>query len=115
MRPVPGPGRRPVDPAERAKDLAESAPMRSDIADTLAAIKRANEVEDLDEIARLKAEFKQRSATRNRSTGPALPPEVAAEPVDPRLDWLADLHDRGVLTDAQYAAERARILEPESY
>jgi len=87
------------------------APMTDDIAETLAAIKRANAVEDLEEIARLKAEFKRRAALRNRSDRPPVSPE----PVDPRLDWLADLHDRGVLSDAQYAAEKARILEPENY
>ncbi len=82
--------------------------MTSDIAETLAAIKRANAVEDLDEIARLKAEFKARAAQRNR-TASASP--TGRTPEDPRLEWLADLHDRGVLTDAQYASEKARILE----
>jgi hypothetical protein len=110
VRRPPGPGRPPVDPVEREKDLAEMAPMTDDIAETLAAIKRANAVEDLEEIARLKAEFKRRAALRNRS----VPGPVVPEPVDPRLEWLADLRDRGVLSDAQYAAEHSRILEPDS-
>jgi len=85
--------------------------MTSDIAETLAAIKRANAVEDLEEIARLKAEFKERSAQRNRAA--AVSPTAGRAPEDPRLEWLADLHDRGVLTDAQYASEKARLLEGE--
>jgi hypothetical protein len=105
VRRPPGPGRPPVDPVERENDLIEMAPMTDDIAETLAAIKRANATEDLEEIARLKAEFKQRAALRNRSA----PTPVRPEPVDPRLEWLADLHDRGVLSDAQYAAEKSRI------
>ena len=98
--------------------------MTSDIAETLAAIKRANAVEDLEEIARLKAEFKERSAQRNRAAtasptpaggppGYSGPPEAGWTLEDLRLEWLADLHDRGVLTDAQYASEKARLLEGE--
>jgi len=102
------------------------APMTSDIAETLAAIKRANAVEDLEEIARLKAEFKERSAQRNRAAA-ASPPTTSASRTpesgqtpdagwtleDLRLEWLADLHDRGVLSDTQYASETARVLEGE--
>jgi hypothetical protein len=112
-RPEPGPGRPPVDPVEWEQDLVEMAPMTSDIAETLAAIKRATAAEDLDEIARLKAEFKARSAQRNRAAAQstAAQPAPAGHPAeDPRLEWLADLHDRGVLTDAQYASEKARLL-----
>jgi hypothetical protein len=36
---------------------------------------------------------------------------ISRPPEDPRLEWLADLHERGVLTDSQYASERARLLE----
>jgi hypothetical protein len=124
VRPTPGPGRPPVDPVQREKDLAEVAPMTSDIAETLAAIKRANAVEDLEEIARLKAEFKERAAQRNRAATASAPaagrtpePSVTPEPgwtlEDLRLEWLADLHDRGVLTDTQYESEKARVLEGE--
>jgi hypothetical protein len=107
VRPTPGPGRPPVDPVEWEQDLVEMAPMTSDIAETLAAIKRATAVEDLDEIARLKAEFKARSAERNRA---AAAPPASRPPEDPRLEWLADLHDRGVLSGAQYESEKARLL-----
>ena len=102
-----------MDPVERDRDRAEMAPMTSDIAETLAAIKRANAVEDLEEIARLKAEFKARSAQRNRAAVPPVAP-IGRPPEDPRLEWLADLHERGVLSDAQYASERARLLEDET-
>lgn len=123
VRPVPGPGRAPVDPVEREQDLVEMAPMTNDIAETLAAIKRANAVEDLEEIARLKAEFKERSAQRNRAAAASplsgSPPQSGGAPdagwtlEDLRLEWLADLHDRGVLSDTQYASETARVLEGE--
>jgi Short C-terminal domain len=33
----------------------------------------------------------------------------ASDPLD-RLGKLADLHDRGALTDAEFAAEKAKIL-----
>jgi hypothetical protein len=109
---------------QREKDLAEVAPMTSDIAETLAAIKRANAVEDLEEIARLKAEFKERAAQRNRAATASPTPaghtlessrtsDAGWTPEDLRLEWLADLHDRGVLTDTQYESEKARVLEGE--
>lgn len=43
---------------------------------------------------------------------PPAPPAPAAPAVDPveQLTKLADLHDRGVLTDAEFATEKAKIL-----
>jgi hypothetical protein len=38
-------------------------------------------------------------------TGPGVPPLIGAE-----LTRLADLRDRGVLSDAELAAEKARLL-----
>ena len=39
-----------------------------------------------------------------------------AEPSDPldRLQKLADLHDRGVLSESEFATEKAKILSGES-
>src|SRR5207302_9286673 len=39
-------------------------------------------------------------------------PDRSGRPPDPveRLQKLADLHDRGALTDAEFAVEKARIL-----
>jgi hypothetical protein len=57
---------------------------------------------DMGEVARLQAKL---AARTERTPG--------AEPVDSleRLERLAALHDRGVLTDAEFAAEKAKILE----
>jgi len=40
------------------------------------------------------------------------PPPPAAAPADPvaQLEKLADLKDRGILTDAEFAAQKAKIL-----
>ncbi len=42
----------------------------------------------------------------------AEPPEAAAAPADPlqQLKELGDLKDRGILTDAEFAAQKAKIL-----
>jgi hypothetical protein len=50
---------------------------------------------------------------RKRGEQPAAQRPPAAKPGDrlERLQELADLHDRGVLTDAEFSAEKARILD----
>jgi hypothetical protein len=55
------------------------------------------------EVARLTAKLAEQ-----RGTSPA-PQSEASDPLD-RLQKLADLHDRGVLTDAEFAAEKAKLL-----
>ena len=45
---------------------------------------------------------------------PAAPPPAAAAPAEDRvtkLKELASLKDQGILTDAEFAAEKARILQ----
>ena len=44
---------------------------------------------------------------------PQQPPPAAAPSTDPvdRLSELADLRDRGVLTDAEFAAAKAKVLQ----
>ena len=39
----------------------------------------------------------------------SLSPPSAADPID-RLERLADLHDRGALTDAEFEAEKANVI-----
>lgn len=39
------------------------------------------------------------------------PPTTAAD-IDERLREIADLHDRGILDDAEYERQRARMLNP---
>jgi Short C-terminal domain len=84
-----------------------------EVLDTLAAIKQARATGDLDEVARLKAEFARRSAADQES--PAEPGAGAGsgtgsdDPLE-RLQKLGDLRDRGILTEAEFAAEKAKIL-----
>ena len=40
---------------------------------------------------------------------PAAPPEPAADPIE-QLQQLADLKERGILTDEEFAAQKQRIL-----
>jgi Short C-terminal domain len=58
---------------------------------------------DSAEVTRLTAKLEQQRATL---------PAPQGEPSDPidRLQKLADLHDRGALTDAEFAAEKAKLL-----
>ena len=58
-----------------------------------------------------RAQAKQaRVSDRERQLAPgAAPPAAASDPVE-RLEKLADLRDRGVLTDAEFAAQKATIL-----
>jgi hypothetical protein len=56
------------------------------------------------EVERLKAEFSRREVDAPKPSG------VTASDSRERLQRLAALHDRGVLTDAEFAAEKAKIL-----
>jgi hypothetical protein len=85
----------------------------ADFSETMAAIKRARSSGDTAEVARLKAEFASRSAAGTAAAGQAAggvtPHGAVSDPIE-RLQKLADLHDRGVLTDTEFAAEKAKIL-----
>jgi hypothetical protein len=70
--------------------------------ETFSAIARAKAAGDQAEVERLKAEFQQRAA--------GIPAPLATSDPLERLETLAALHDRGVLTDAEFAAEKAKIL-----
>jgi hypothetical protein len=85
----------------------------ADLTETLAAIKSARAAGDLAEVDRLKAEFKRRSAASAPSSGqPVAGPAASAAASDPleRLRQLGELHASGVLTDTEFAAEKAKIL-----
>jgi hypothetical protein len=96
------------DPAAYAghiRDMAEKAAAGQTYAQ---AIRDALRAGDLAEVERLKAQLATGAAAM--SFGPVH--ASAAGPEDPldRLQKLADLHDRGALTDAEFAAEKAKIL-----
>jgi Short C-terminal domain len=69
----------------------------TDISGALPAIQQALASGDLAEIARIKSEIRQQT-----------PPE-GADPAE-RLQKLAELHTRGVLTDDEFAAAKAKLL-----
>jgi Short C-terminal domain len=79
--------------------------------EALEAIMRAKASGDQAEVDRLKAEFKRSVADNPGSPGvPVLGGASGApDPVE-RLEKLADLRDRGALTDAEFAAQKAKIL-----
>jgi hypothetical protein len=116
-----------VDPVEaemKAATEAFSAALASGQA-SLEALSQAKRAGDTDAVARLRAasaagtaevqrlnaEIQRLQALRSgRSATPSQPPAAAGDPAE-RLAKLADLHDRGVLTDVELAAAKAKILE----
>lgn len=80
----------------------------------MGAIKRAKASGDTAEVERLKWEFTSRltaraASARRAARGIASSGEVS-DPLD-RLEKLADLHKGGVLSDAEFAIERTKILD----
>jgi Short C-terminal domain len=77
------------------------------------AILRAKAAGDLAEVERLTAELKRAAAARLGSpdvlVGGSGSPSGGSDPLE-QLQKLADLHDRGVLTDAEFAEQKAKIL-----
>jgi hypothetical protein len=103
------------------------------VGEMLAAVRSARERGDVVEVARLKAQYEasqvaQAGAARRaaatslaaaademaaaRAVAGATGPAPAVAPADPldRLAKLADLRDRGVLTDEEFAIEKAKVL-----
>jgi hypothetical protein len=74
--------------------------------------------DDHDKVAFAVAETKEQrvSAWQSRLQGLQLTPAASPPPPDPihdqidQLQKLADLHDRGALTDAEFQAEKAKLL-----
>jgi hypothetical protein len=60
------------------------------------------------QAAQYQAGMGQAGMTPGAVGGPT--PAARADPID-RLSKLADLHDRGVLTDEEFEAQKAKILE----
>lgn len=124
---APAPPVPPAWPTERPSQapppalVEASSAMSSDFTDTMAAIKQAKAAGNHGEVDRLKAEFKARAderaqlsrqaaaRLREHADSAALPAPPSADPIE-RLRKLADLRDRGVLTDIEFAAEKAKIL-----
>jgi hypothetical protein len=100
-------------PPDMSATIERLSAATADFSETMAAIKRAKSAGGTAEVERLKAEFASRAADGTTSAGQAAggvtPHGVASDPLE-RLQKLADLHDRGVLTDVEFAAEKAKIL-----
>lgn len=107
-------------PAELAATMAEASAAASrlsepttDLSETMAEIKRAKAAGDLAEVERLKSEFTtragQKAAAAHQAAARLAPQTDASDPLE-RLQKLGDLHERGVLTDAEFAAEKAKIV-----
>ena len=100
-------GRSAVEAVRQAKSdgrNAEAERLKADVAIT------NNEVQALnDELRRLQA---LRPDWRTGSHPGAREVTSADDPLD-RLQKLADLHDRGVLTDAEFATQKAKVLSEE--
>jgi hypothetical protein len=97
--------RDPAAYAEQRRDVSERAAAARAQGQAIVDALRAG---DFAQVEGLKAHL----ATGGAAEGPGAAPPGVAGPVDPldRLQKLADLHDRGALTDAEFAAEKAKIL-----
>jgi putative oligomerization/nucleic acid binding protein len=119
-------GRRPD--VVKARDDARAQAMAGDQGPAvMAAMKAALAAGDHDEFRRLKAEYSRLAGEKGEATiqigegvqlgsgvriGGAPAAAGATDPLD-RLQKLADLHQSGALTDAEFAAEKAKILGQE--
>jgi hypothetical protein len=85
----------------------------ADFSETMAAIKRARAAGDLAEVERLKSEFTARSGRKvvaaREAAADFTAKAAASDPLE-RLNKLANLHDRGVLSDAEFAAQKAKLF-----
>lgn len=79
----------------------------SDPAKPSSATRHARAESERAEVDRLEAESARLMAKAAEARGE---PAAAADPLE-RLARLADLHERGALTDSEFAAEKAKILE----
>jgi hypothetical protein len=106
----------PEDPGAAVEEVSAAVDRLSasttDLTDTIAAIGRARASGDLAEVERLKADFQRRSTRQAAAARAAAGGPSSADATDPleRLSRLADLHDRGALTDAEFAAQKAKVL-----
>lgn len=105
------------DPGAALRDVSATAARiaaeAAGAAETIAAIKAARAAGDLAEVDRLKAEFQQRADAARAARDTAAPTGADAAPapdLPSRLQELADLHDRGALTDDEFAAGKAKLL-----
>jgi hypothetical protein len=55
--------------------------------------------------------FLRAQALRPQASGTVSPPASGDDPLD-RLSKLADLHERGALTDAEFEAQKHKLLGP---
>ena len=98
---------------EQSEGFRESTEAFRESTEAFAAMARAKAAGNQGEAERLKAEFLRRTAESHEAPGKeeAVGASRGQAPDSlERLKTLADLHDRGVLTDAEFATEKAKIL-----
>jgi hypothetical protein len=92
--------------SEITATTARISVVSSDPGKPSSAIRHARAESERAEVERLKVESARLRAKAAEMGGEAA---SAADPIE-RLARLADLHDRGALTDSEFAAEKAKIL-----
>ena len=98
---------------EQSEGFRESTEAFRESTEAFAAMARAKAAGNQGEAERLKTEFLRRTAESHEAPGKeeAVGASSGQAPDSlERLKTLADLHDRGVLTDAEFATEKAKIL-----
>ena len=98
----------PAAHADHVHDVSERAAAAKQYAES---IRDALQAGDLAEVERLKAQMRTGGAPKGSPRAGSMRPGAAgsADPLE-RLQRLADLHDRGALTDAEFAVQKAKIL-----
>ncbi|MEU8133938.1 SHOCT domain-containing protein [Streptodolium elevatio] len=109
--------------ARRGPGLLGAAVRTAVVAGTASAVSgrvrehQANRMAEQDAAAQYQAEQKQAQAYAPQGPSAPLPPaqqsaqqSPAGDPVVDQLERLARLRDQGVLDDAEFAAQKARIL-----
>jgi hypothetical protein len=112
-RAAPSPPPEPTPLEEISATVGRLSAAAGDLSETMAAIQRAKASGDFAELERLRLEFQARAqqnatAAHDAAAGRSAPAAVG-DPLQ-RLQNLADLHDRGALTDAEFTAAKAKLL-----
>lgn len=99
------------DPAAYANEMHDKLEKAASAKAQVQAITDAARAGDFAQVERLQAELTAgRSAWGASASGSVRQGAPGSEDPLERLQKLADLHDRGALTDAEFAAEKAKIL-----
>lgn len=102
--------------ARRGPGLLGAAVRTAVVAGTASAVSgrvrqhQANRMTEQDAAAQYQAEQQQAQAYAPQGASAPQPAQAAGDAVVDQLERLARLRDQGVLSDAEFAAQKARIL-----